>query len=354
MKLLFNLQLFAASDYTNATTDVGLTAEMKTFYDTVLLKNALPNLVFQQFGLKQPLPQGNGKVVEWRKFGSLNKATTPLTEGVTPDGHKVSVSSITATVHQYGDYTVVTDVLELTAVDNFIAELTKIHSENAAATIDTITRNELLGTTNVMYAPKSNGTAVSARSSLDMTCILTPAVIAKAAAILKKKNTPTIDGSYVMAVHPDVELDLITNQNEWIDIQKYTDNVSKVFNGEIGSLYKFRFVRTSEAPILAPTDRSGADATKIAVFPCLGFGKGAYGVVDLQGGGLEMIIKSKGSAGTADPLDQRSSVGWKVTGYATKILNNDYMINVECVSSQFSKTELANDTPTASDLPSFS
>ena len=113
MKSLFNLQLFAASDYTNATTDVGLSPEMKTFYDTVLLKNALPNLVFQQFGLKQPLPQGNGKVVEWRKFGGLNKATTPLTEGVTPDGHKVSVSYVKADLYQYGDFTMVSDVLDL-------------------------------------------------------------------------------------------------------------------------------------------------------------------------------------------------------------------------------------------------
>ena len=350
--LFKDLQLFAVSDYTQATTDAGISAEMKTFYDTTLLRNAQPNLVFQQFGQKQPLPKNNGKVVEWRKFSDLAKATTELTEGVTPDGHKFTVSTVTATVKQYGDYTIVTDVLELTSIDPFISEATKKHAENAAKTIDTITRNVLLGTTNRVFASKSNGTAVTARTSLDLTCAITIKNIAKVAAILKKKDAPTIDGSYVMAVHPSIEFDLIT-QDGWLGVEKYTDSVSNVFNGEIGKLYGIRFVRSTEAPIYAPTSRTGADANKIAVYACLAFGKDAYGVVDLEGGGLEMIIKSKDSGGTENALNQRGSVGWKVTGYATAILNPDYLVDFECTSAEFSLTDVANGTPTV-DLPTAS
>lgn len=346
MKKLFNLQLFAVADYTQTTGDAGISAEMKTFYDTELLKNASPNLVFQQFGKKQPLPQGTGKTVEWRKFSDLAKATTELQEAITPEGHKFTVSTVTATVKQYGDYTIVSDVLELTAVDPYISEITKIHAENAARTIDTITRNVLLGTTNVMFAPKSNGTAVSARANLDLTCAITPKAIAKAVAVLKKANAPTFNGDYVMAVHPSVEFDLITSEG-WIGVEKYTPEAAKnIFNGEIGKLYGMRFVRSTESPVYAPTARTGDDASKIAVYPCLGFGKDAYGVVDLQGGGLEMIIKPKDSGGTENALNQRGSVGWKVTGYAAAILNNDYLVDLEVTSPEFSLTDVSNGTPT--------
>ena len=346
--LFKDLQLFDVADYTQKTTDVGISAEMKTFYDTTLLRNAQPNLVFQQFGQKQPLPKNNGKVVEWRKFSDLAKATTELTEGVTPDGHKFTVSTVTATVKQYGDYTIVTDVLELTTIDPFIAEATKKHAENAARTIDTITRNVLLGTTNVLFQSKSNGTAVSARTSLDLTCAITPKGVAKAVAILKKANAPTFDGDYVCAVHPSVEFDLITSEG-WVGVEKYTPKAAEnIFNGEIGKLYGMRFVRSTEAPVYAPSDRSGGDASKIAVYPCLCFGKDAYGVVDLEGGGLEMIIKSKDSGGTENALNQRGSVGWKVTGYATAILNVDYLVDYEVTSTEFSLIDLNNGTPTVS------
>ena len=355
-KRLFNLQLFNDElPDMNRTSDAGLSPEMKEFYDTALLKNAEPNLVYHQFGVKQKLPQNHGLTVEWRKWNALNKATTPLQEGITPQGHKASVSHIKADVEQYGDFTMVSDVLSMTSVDNTISELTKLHAQNAALTVDTLTRNELIATTNVMFAPKSNSTPVTMRENLDETCILTTDVIAKVATLLKKKNAPKIDGSYVMAIHPDIELDLLRNKDDWVELQKYTNQVSKVFNGEIGSLYGIRFVRSTEAPILAPTEteRAGAGANKLAVYPCLAFGDQAYGVVNLSGGEMEVIVKPKGSGGTSDPLNQRSSVGWKLTGYATKILNNDYMVNCECISSEFSKTAVSNDTPAVDDLPEF-
>ncbi len=349
--LFKNLQLFAVADYTQKTTDSEISYEMKEYYDTSLLKNILPKLVFQQFGKKQELPKNNGKTVEWRKFSDLAKATTPLQEGITPDGHKFHVNHVTATIKSYGDYTIVTDVLKLTTIDPFITEATKKHAENAALTIDTITRNALLGTTNVMYAPKSNGTPVTSRSGLDITCNITPKLIAKAVANLKRKNAPTFNGDYVMVVHPSIEFDLITHE-KWIDVEKYTEpNAKNIFNGEIGKLYGVRFVRTTEAPVFAPTERTTETEDILAVYGCLCFGKDAYGVVDLEGGGLEMIIKSTDAGGVENALNQRGSIGWKVIGYAAAILNPDYLINVECTSSEFSLTDVSNDTPADANLP---
>ena len=140
-----NLQLFA----TQVTVQPSLSAEMKTFYDMTLLDNAQANLVHDQFGQKKPIPKNGGKTIEFRKFAPLNKALTPLTEGVTPAGNSLSVSTITASVAQYGDYIKQSDVLELTALDNTILEATKLLGQQAGATLDTVTRNVLNGGTNV-------------------------------------------------------------------------------------------------------------------------------------------------------------------------------------------------------------
>ena len=83
---------------TNVTTQATLAPEMKTYYDTELLENVRANLVFNQFAKTQFLPGGKGKKVEWRKFNTYEKATTPLTEGVTPDGETMSVTYIEAPV----------------------------------------------------------------------------------------------------------------------------------------------------------------------------------------------------------------------------------------------------------------
>ena len=104
----FDLQLMAALN-TNVTTDSGLSVENKTFYDRALLETAKPNLVHDQFGQKRPIPKNGGKKIEFRRYAALPKAMTPLTEGVTPDGKKLAVSKIEATVSQYGDYVCLSD-----------------------------------------------------------------------------------------------------------------------------------------------------------------------------------------------------------------------------------------------------
>ena len=82
--LMLNLQLFANTVQTTLLS--GLSAEMKTYYDMNLINEASANLVHDQFGQKRPIPKGGGKTIEFRKFSPLAKATTALTEGVTPDG----------------------------------------------------------------------------------------------------------------------------------------------------------------------------------------------------------------------------------------------------------------------------
>ena len=79
----------------------------------------------------------------------------------------------------------------------------------------------------------------------------------------------------------------------------------------------------------------------ISVFSSLFFGQDAYGVTEIEGGGLQTIVKQKGSAGTADPLDQRSSVGWKAM-LTAEILIPEYLIRVEHASKRYSATAQQN------------
>lgn len=321
-----NLQLFAAT--VQVTTQDSLSAEMKTFYDMTLIDEAQANLVHDQFGQKRPIPANGGKTIEFRKFAPLAKALTPLTEGVTPDGKSLEVSTITAEVAQYGDYITQSDVLELTALDNTILEATKLLGRQAGLTLDTIVRNVLHSGTNVTYCPKSSGTAVTSRSGLDDTCLLTVDVINQVVAKLRAQNAPTIGGKYVAIIHPYVAYDLMTDP-KWIDAHKYT-NPTNLYEGEIGEIGGVRFVQTTEAKIY-----SGG------VFGTLIMGEGAYGVTEITGGGLQTIVKQKGSAGTADPLDQRSSVGWKAIKTAELLIPN-YIVRVESKSKVFSATATEN------------
>ena len=400
----FDLQRFADSNVQTTGTQ-SLSAEMKTYYGMELLENAKPALVHNQFAATKPLPVGGGKTVEWRKFGSFDKALTPLTEGVTPDGSGITVSYITKELSQYGDYTTVSDMLDLTAIDDVVLEITDRHGANMGLTLDTVTRNEIQQGTHVIYAPgkdaDGNKVDVLYRRDLDKSCVMTAELVARAATELKKMNAPTFDGKYVCIIHPSVAFDL--RQDEaWIAAHQYAA-ATELFSGEIGELHGVRFVETTEAKIYRGTDLAqnsrtllvnGAvvDDTEVAfdggtvaagalagryvkigtnrvkvvsntaskmvvstsvtvsdnavIQPaeggkdgCLFIGKGAYGVVDLSEG-TEVIVKPRGSSGTADPLDQRSSVGWKGI-HAAAILYDEYIVRVECGSS-YSGEDAAN------------
>ena len=329
-----SLQLFAGDLNTNVTTDSGLSAENKTFYDRTLLESAKPNLIHSQFGQKRPIPKNGGKKIEFRRYGALPKALTPLTEGVTPDGRKLTVTAVEAEVHQYGDYVALSDVLDLTAIDNNVLEATKAIGNQAGLTLDTITRNILQAGTNVQYCPKvgaSGTTAVTSRADIDATCKLTVDEIKKAVATLKANNVPKISGSYVAIIHPYAAYDLMSDP-KWEEMHKYT-SAENMYEGEIGRIAGVRFVESSEALIVKTS-------TNPAVFCTLVLGENAYGITEVTGGGLKTIIKQLGSAGTADPLDQRSTVGWKALQTA-EILMEPYMVRVECCSA-FSPTAEAN------------
>lgn len=254
---------------------------MKTFYDTALLENAREEIIFGQFGKKQSM---HGNTIEWRKFNTFPKAMTPLTEGVIPTGQSFGMTKIEAGITQHGDFVAVSDRLEMEAYDDVIYGATEEMGATSGATFDTLTRNILVAGNSVVY-----GGGKTERSAITAADKLTPALVNKCATWLKKNKAPKIDGYYVAIIHPSVAEDL-RESDEWKEFHKYND-VAPIFKGEIGTLHGVRFIEANETKIWK------AGASNAAVYGCLFLGKDAYGILDVDGEGMEMIIKGKEQAG---------------------------------------------------------
>ena len=399
---------------TNTTLDPGLSDEMKTYYSMRLINLAEPELIHDQFGQKHPIPKNSGKTIEFRKYDSLPKALVPLTEGVTPAGQKLSMGVIRATIKQYGGYIELSDILELTAIDNNLVQATRLLASQAGRTSDTITREVLAGGTNVVYAggAKDRSELVGGDTTEANNKYLSVDDIRKAVRALKVMNAQKINGYFAGIIHPDTAYDLMSDK-KWVDVKTYSDP-DGIYEGEIGKIEGVRFVETTEAKIFHAPDLVIADGSNAAVrdltvksasgkvitvtealstnqaaaltgreilvgselmevasaaagaagsatitvkdspattpaasaviYPGEGGAKGrdvystlivgadAYGVTELEGGGLQHIVKQLGSSGTADPLNQRATAGWKLTKVAERLVEQ-YMVRIESAST---------------------
>ena len=324
----------------NVTTDSGMTPEMKTFYKTELLQFAEPELLFERFGKKIPIPQHNGNSVEIRYMSPLPVTTADLTEGVTPNGNLVTFNAITESLHQIGYWVGYSDKVMWETVDPVIAEITKAEGRQAGKSIDTLIRDVVSAGTNVMYAPNYSAGAYTQNatfSTMNATALLTVDLLLQAAAILQGQDTPTIDGEYVAIVHPYVACDL-KKSKEWQDLQRYV-HPEKIYKGEIGSVGNIRVIENTRAKIWNDTTGTtphrgaqiGTSGTYYSCYATMVLGADAYAVSELEGAGLEHIVKPLGGVG-ADPLNQRGSVGWKAMRLA-KILIQQYMVRIETTSA---------------------
>lgn len=327
IKLIINLQLFAeagsvvnslTNGYVNAHTGdaeatTALHPEIKTYYDEELLENARIEMYYAQFARKMKLPAKHGGTVEWRKFNTFKKANR-LIEGVIPEAQKGGVSVKYGFIAQYGTYVAVTDILEMRAYDDIILGYTEEMGASASETQETLIRDALLTNTNEYFCDNINldtGKIESVptehnlmEASDTILSLLTPKMVAKAVTKMKKERVPTINGKYYAVIHPSVAHDL-RNSEEWIEVHKYSAT-GEIFNGEIGELHGCRFIENPFAPVCGGKYVNKAGTKTYATHF---FGKDAFGIIDPEGGALEMIIKDKSQVG--GPLDQYSTIGYK-------------------------------------------
>lgn len=312
----------------------------QAFYDRNLLERAVPADVHGRFGQNRPLKTRNGNQIKFRRYERLTANTTPLVEGVTPTGSSLSVTDATATLTQLGDYVTITDMVDLTNQDPVLTEAGMVLGEQAGTSVDQLRRDVLVAGTNVIY---SNGTARNTLNTAITAVSLRMAIrtLARQDAKYQKEmikastgiGTKPIRPAYIGIVHPDTTaaLEGITG---YIPVSEYSAAMSAEPD-EVGSYRNIRFFQSTNAKVFGHAGLAvGADgmisdnATNNDVYATLVIAENAYGVVPLSGNALTNIVKPLGSAGSADPLDQRATSGWKAIT-TTKILNESWITRIE-------------------------
>lgn len=328
----FSLQFFASQAPANSLTS--LTIENKVFYEKALLKRLTAEAVLYKYGKKAVLPKNHGNTISWRKFLKFAIPNAPLTEGKTPTPlNKMQPVEFKAVLKQYGDYIEITDLLDFEGIDPILTEASEAFGEQIAETKDALIRQELLSGINVYYGGKK-----TSRDNLTASDVLTLDDLNRIKTIMKKFNVkPVENNKYVLFVSPEVHYDLIAitkDTNSFIDIAKYAKNES-ILEGEIGTILGFKIVVDN---FTSTIENTGG----VTVHQCIALGRDAFGVVDLEGdaNSPKLIHKGLGTSGTADPLDQRQTLGWKINGFATRILYDEAVMRVE-VSTSFNTDSYA-------------
>lgn len=314
------------------TTTTQVPAEVNNFYDRTLLMRAVPRLLHNKWAQIRDIPSNAGSTtIKFRRYNALAAATTPLTEGITPTGKQLSVTNLTATVLQYGDYITTTDVLSYTTQDAVLTETAELLGEQAGETLDILCRAVInAGTSVTRVNARASRVLVVAGDLID--AVTVQKVVRtlknnKARKITKMVNASTgiatepLNSCFIGIVHPNVAYTLKTLTG-FTPVEKYAHQ-KDIMDGEIGKLDEVRFVETTNAKVFTGEGGSGID-----VYSTLIFGTDAYGNSRISGEALKNIIKPLGSGGTADPLNQRATSGWKAT-FIAMILNNDFIVRLE-------------------------
>lgn len=291
---------------TNVTGHNQLSAEDKVFYERVLIERLLPTLNFYKDAMKKKLPKNSGLTTNFRKFNSLTAPSSSLTEGVTPDGNNLSISTITAKVAQEGDFVQITDLIQTTGIDPVLTEACELLGEQAEKLFDSRIQKAISSGTNVYFA---GGATTRAGLESASTKYLTANDIKKIVRKLKNANAKRFsDGYYHMQVDPDIAYDLMSD-SAWVDVSKYA-KPEQMVKGELGKMHGMKFFETTNLNVV---DSSDTAQSKINVHIAYAYGKDSYACIDLEGGAgkPQIIVKENGSAGTSDPLNQRATAGWK-------------------------------------------
>lgn len=315
------------------TTRTQITKENTEFYDRVLLYRAVAFFVHTKWAQVRDIPRNGGtNVIKFRRYGNLTAATTALTEGQTPTGSQLSITDVSATVAQYGDYVTITDRIDYESKDPVLTEAAEILGDQMGDTLDQLTRDVLAAGTVVYYSGASSTSRVTVGATDlidadDIKIAVRTLKNAKARRVTRMINASTgvatepVNAAYIGLCHPNTTYTL-KGLTGFTSVEKYASTVN-VMEGEVGKLDEVRFVESTNCKVFTAGGESSID-----VYATLIMGSDAYGITRISGEAVRNIIKPLGSAGTSDPLEQRATSGWKAT-FVAKILNDAFMVRIE-------------------------
>ena len=309
----------------------GMTAELKQTYDRKLLSVAEQNLVWYNFGDKKPIPARGGKSIEFRRFEKITvtAGSYTLTEGTPPTETQATISTVSATISQYGQFSKINDVLDLQSFDPVIAEFTEKYGIAMAEAVDIVVRDVVDNTTTIQYADAATVTGTSGAGAVGSGNYLDAAELLEARRTLRRANAkPVMDGKFVCFIHPDNAKDLFEDPDIVTAFQYAAPRESNnpLFSGVLGDWMGIRFVESTIVQVLASNGMSGADIYEVVML-----GKEAFAITELGGQQAKIYVQKPG--GVSDPLEQYSTIGWK-TALAAVILNQNFLVAIRCASSR--------------------
>jgi N4-gp56 family major capsid protein len=302
----------------------GLTNTMQIFYDKVFLERAKIELRHDFGAQVRNVPLNSGKTVYFTRFTPLAVITAALSEAANPTAVDMTAATVSAVLADYGTYVTVGSLYSMTSIEEGLSEHVSVIGQNAGESIDQLIRTELAtGATTQLVA----GAAML--TNVHTTDVLTGLEIRKAVRTLKKNKASRFEnGLFRAIIGPDTAFSLFAD-SEWLDARRYTD-ASDILRGVVGKLHGVEFVETNNQHYTLTAGFS-TSATNVAnVYSNFVFGKNAYGVINLGSNSAPKVyVKNPGAGSTDNPLDQFSTIGWKMP-FVAKTLNSNWLINIKC------------------------
>lgn len=309
------------------------------------LKRGRERCLLDRFGATKPVPKNKAQVIKFRRAESFAVSTTPLSEGVTPvTGQQVTYTDVPCTLRQYGQFSILTDVIKDVAEDPVLKDMSELSGEQAADVSEKLLWSMLCGGTSGMFSGGTERANVAGTITINhFRAVERSFRRAKGEKITKMiKSTPcydtaNIDEAYIAFCHTDLIPD-IRAITQFIPVEKYA-NADRLPN-EVGRVESFRIIASSNFSAVAVAGASGTTylsggekvsvAAKCDVYPIVCIAREAYGVTPLAGANAVTINKrNPGEVLTEqDPLGQRGFVAWKMW-HGSCILNDAWIYRVE-------------------------
>jgi len=301
---------------------------VREYYDRLLLMTAYPALIHTRFAQKRILPEKMGDRIVFRRYARLATVPVPLNDGVTPPGAALSATDIQAQVSFYGNFVMITNQVELTVEDRVLNEASRLLAQNLGQTMDEVTRDVLAATSSVLACANGvNGNTPTELTKADIDAAVQTLLGNDAEMI--SEVVPGRDAFGTAPVRPSFwgyidtglldDLEAVAN---FIHSANYP-NQQAVLPEEWGATGNVRWLYTSVGSV---------SAAATPVYDNFIIGKEAYAVVHLGSETGEFYVEPLGSAGSADPLHQRGSVGWQHP-FVARILNDAFMLNLQATHS---------------------
>jgi len=310
------------------TTVAVLPPAVREYYDRLLLMTAYPALIHTRFAQKRVLPEKMGDTIVFRRYSRLDTVPIPLVDGITPPGAPLSATDIKARVDFYGNFVTITNQVELTVEDRVLNESARLLAQNLAQTMDEVTRDVLASTSSVLQCANGvNGNTPTELTKADIDAAI-KTLLGNDAEMISEVisgrdafGTAPVRPAFFGYLDTDL-LDDLEGVSNFLSSANYPNN-QRVLDNEWGSTSNVRWLYTSVGSVSSASP---------AVYNNFIVGKEAYAVVHLGSESGEFYIEPLGSAGAADPLHQRGSVGWQHP-FVARILNDAFMLNLEATHS---------------------